>query len=375
MPKSSFSSYYDDWKVTKDEEHIHGFGGRVDGVQETSMFAIIRRSLSPILIALLLLPTLQANAQADSCSSYDAWIWAQTVYETDPGAFAGLDPDGNGIACENLAIGGFAPVLWTDEIPASAVPATVSTIIDGDTFDVIIDGQTDRIRMYHIDTPETSNLGGGLQCGGNEASQYLAFVLGFAPGGTVYLEYDQTQRDRFDRRLAYVWYQIGDDVYLVNEVMVRNGWAESDTYKPDDKYKEQLDAAEQFSIQKVLGVRLLCGKFGQPVGSAPSGQQLREAQQRQPNQGQFANIMSREQIEAQKSAPPPTAVPVVQQPAPAPAQATGDCDPAYPTVCIAPVWKVGDLNCKDVPYRRFQVNQPDPHNFDGDFDGVGCESG
>lgn len=50
----------------------------------------------------------------------------------------------------------------------------------------------------------------------------------------------------------------------------------------------------------------------------------------------------------------------------------GGCDPAYPGVCIpsAPP----DLDCKDVPYRRFQVLAPDPHNFDRDDDGIGCES-
>lgn len=26
------------------------------------------------------------------------------------------------------------------------------------------------------------------------------------------------------------------------------------------------------------------------------------------------------------------------------------------------------------PYRRFTVRPPDPHNFDGDHNGIGCES-
>lgn len=331
--------------------------------------------LMVVIIAVASVATSQpAQAQSVTCADFDAWVWAQTVYESDPEAHAALDPDGNGIACEDLTVNGFAPVLWTDSIPESAVPAQVSSITDGDTFKILINGEEDTVRMYHIDTPETTNFGGGMQCGGNEATDFLTYVLSFAPDGIVYLEYDQTERDRFDRRLAYVWYQVGDDVYLVNEVMVRNGWAESDTFKPDDKYKEQLDTAEQFSIQKVLGVRLQCGRFGQEVGAAPSGQQLREAQQRQPNQGQFEGIVSREAQEAQQSAPP-TEVPQVQQPAAAPAQTSGNCDPAYPTVCIPPLSHGGDLNCGDISHRRFTVLPPDPHNFDGDFDGVGCESG
>lgn len=53
--------------------------------------------------------------------------------------------------------------------------------------------------------------------------------------------------------------------------------------------------------------------------------------------------------------------------------AGGECDPSYPLVCIFPLSAVGDLDCSDIPYRGFTVRDPDPHFFDGDFDGVGCE--
>lgn len=51
--------------------------------------------------------------------------------------------------------------------------------------------------------------------------------------------------------------------------------------------------------------------------------------------------------------------------------AGGPCDPAYPDACIPPA--PPDLDCGDVAARRFTVLPPDPHNFDGDGDGVGCE--
>ena len=50
----------------------------------------------------------------------------------------------------------------------------------------------------------------------------------------------------------------------------------------------------------------------------------------------------------------------------------GGCDPSYPTVCIPPA--PPDLDCGDVPYTNFTVRPPDPHNFDGNHNGVGCES-
>jgi micrococcal nuclease len=59
-----------------------------------------------------------------------------------------------------------------------------------------------------------------------------------------------------------------------------------------------------------------------------------------------------------------------------PTAGDGNCAASYPGVCIAP--PPPDLDCKDVPYRRFAVRwdvpDPDPHRFDGDHDGIGCES-
>jgi len=49
-----------------------------------------------------------------------------------------------------------------------------------------------------------------------------------------------------------------------------------------------------------------------------------------------------------------------------------NCDPSYPTVCIPPY--PPDLDCGEIGYSNFKVLQPDPHRFDGDKDGIGCES-
>jgi hypothetical protein len=59
---------------------------------------------------------------------------------------------------------------------------------------------------------------------------------------------------------------------------------------------------------------------------------------------------------------------VVGQPGGRPA---GACDPAYPDFCIPP--PPPDLDCPDVGTRGFAVLPPDPHHFDADHDGIGCE--
>ncbi len=69
--------------------------------------------------------------------------------------------------------------------------------------------------------------------------------------------------------------------------------------------------------------------------------------------------------------PPPTTAPPAPPPTQPPAP-SGNCDPSYPSVCI-PRYPP-DLDCGQVPHRRFQVIGADPHGFDGDNDGIGCES-
>jgi hypothetical protein len=63
-------------------------------------------------------------------------------------------------------------------------------------------------------------------------------------------------------------------------------------------------------------------------------------------------------------------------PPPRPPRPRGRCASSYPTVCIPP--PPPDLNCADIPYRNFRVlwnvPDPDPHHFDGNRDGVGCET-
>src|SRR5690606_7154937 len=70
---------------------------------------------------------------------------------------------------------------------------------------------------------------------------------------------------------------------------------------------------------------------------------------------------------------PPAAPAAPTQPPPPPAAPAGNCDPSYPGVCIPPA--PPDLDSREFPFRGFPVLQPDPHGFDRDQDGIGCESG
>src|SRR6476661_4204892 len=69
--------------------------------------------------------------------------------------------------------------------------------------------------------------------------------------------------------------------------------------------------------------------------------------------------------------PLPTTSTPTRTPIPLPVL-TPVCDPAYPDFCIPSPPPI--LACKDLTYKGFRVLPPDPHGFDGDHDGIGCET-
>ncbi len=238
----------------------------------------------------------------------------------------------------------------TDEIPAGAEPATRASATDGDTIRVFLDGADEPVRLILIDTPETNHPTIPAQCYGQEATAFLARLLSL--GGDLYLEADVSDRDRFDRLLRYAWLDFGGgEVYLVNEVMARSGYAAQSTFPPNVKYEAQIREAAAFAREHGYGLWAACQTDAD---------------------GDTNDLTGTQGIVAAPAAQP---APVQAAPAAAPAPASGECDPSYPDVCIPPLWVGGDLDCGQIAFRRFTVLPPDPHYFDGDVDGVGCESG
>ena len=64
--------------------------------------------------------------------------------------------------------------------------------------------------------------------------------------------------------------------------------------------------------------------------------------------------------------------PVVSSPPSNPEEFAQSCDESYPDVCIAPY--PPDLDCGEIGFSNFRVIDNDPHGFDRDNDGIGCES-
>jgi micrococcal nuclease len=76
---------------------------------------------------------------------------------------------------------------------------TILKVIDGDTVDIDINGNTERVRLIGVNTPETKHPTKPIECFGPEASAHLTQLL---PKGThVRIERDIEARDRYGRML------------------------------------------------------------------------------------------------------------------------------------------------------------------------------
>jgi micrococcal nuclease len=200
--------------------------------------------------------------------------------------------------------------------------ATVSYIVDGDTI-ALTSGP--HVRLVQIDTPEV----GSGECYSRRAAKDLRRIV--PAGARVVLQSDQRldSVDRYGRLLRYVFYR----GLNVNLRLVEQGDATVWFYHGDrGRYAARLLAAARRARAEKRGLWGSCRAVWNPYGPATTEPEHR---------------------------------PVGGKP-------SGNCDPSYPTVCIPP--PPPDLDCSDVKYRNFKVLAPDPHHFDGDHDGIGCET-
>lgn len=183
----------------------------------------------------------------------------------------------------------------------------VTRVIDGDTFEArglgegpVPNREVD-VRMLEINTVEEG------ECGYEAATDKLASLL----GERVTVERDQELKDQYGRWLLYVW----SGGTFVNHEMVKTGYAEAVLYEPNDKYWEEINAADTSDTYTPW---------------------------------------------------PPCHTPEPPQDEQEPAEEEAG---SYPVPPPPP-----DRDCSEIDATDFQVRPGDPHRFDRDGDGIGCES-
>ena len=135
-----------------------------------------------------------------------------------------------------------ATILAAATLAACQSQPTVTKIVDGDTLDVDRNGETVRIRLLNIDTPERG------ECLYQEATDRLTELA--PPGTRVRLEHDQEREDRYGRELAAVF---AGDVF-VNEQLAADGLARAVAYGPNHAYTTRMEAAQARARAAHLGI-------------------------------------------------------------------------------------------------------------------------
>ena len=101
-------------------------------------------------------------------------------------------------------------------------------VVDGDTIDIDVPDRrwsTTRIRLWGVDTPETSKSPHGEMYYGPEASAFTKSCVQ-NKNVRIVLAVDQT-RDKYGRLLVYVYFD--DPPRMLNEEIIRGGYGYADT--------------------------------------------------------------------------------------------------------------------------------------------------
>lgn len=240
----------------------------------------------------------------------------------------------------------------TSICPPGRVEALCTYIVDGDTIDVLIGGQTYRVRYIGIDTPETG------QCYYWEAkAENSRLVL----NQIVCLEKDISETDHYGRLLRYV--HVGG--IHVNAHLVQWGYAMVYTYPPDVKYANSFVLLQQEARNAGRGFWSACVTPTPTATQTPTRTTTPTATctpTRTPT-GTATHTPTRTPTKTPTKTP--TQTPTQQPP---------------PPVCEC----YGNLyNCSDFATQRqaqacfdhcWALGYGDVHRLDADGDGIACES-
>jgi micrococcal nuclease len=203
---------------------------------------------------------------------------------------------------------------YINSIPIDNLDGIVTSIIDGDTLGIITDeGDAVTIRLALVDAPETNELGY------KEAKDFISKRCLRQPAT---IDPDNNQDLSYGRLVALVYC----DGLNINEAVIASGFA--------DIYRSFCAISE----------------FGKSAWAQNYGCDAENVELPNSRISQEPDVGGDDEEE----------------------KISTSCDSAYSGVCIPP--PPPDLDCKDISDKNFNVRSPDPHNFDGDSDGIGCET-
>ncbi|MBR6901372.1 MAG: thermonuclease family protein [Synergistaceae bacterium] len=146
----------------------------------------------------------------------------------------------------------------TTQDTSGLIHGLVARVVDGDTAVIRVNGEDRRVRFLGVDTPETVHPKKGVQPYGKEASNFTKETLN---GRSVWLEYDKSSQDRYNRHLAYIWLTkpeaINNDTIrrdMFNAKLLAGGYAKVLIIKPNDRYEKIFYEIQNEAKKSKLGM-------------------------------------------------------------------------------------------------------------------------
>ena len=153
------------------------------------------------------------------------------------------------------------PEPATTEMTLDSEWLTVKCVIDGNTLE-LEDGEI--VRLIGVDTPKTKDPRKPVQYFNKEAAEFTRRMV---EGKKVYLEYDQTKKDKYGRTLAYVHKMVTlgilssshepspriQEEVVLNEEIIRRGYGHAYTKYPF-KHMEKYKALEKEAREAKIGM-------------------------------------------------------------------------------------------------------------------------
>ena len=139
---------------------------------------------------------------------------------------------------------------------------TVTRIIDGDVIQIIYGGVEKRVRLIGIDAPESridrealkeANVSEhDIEAIVEMGAKAKAYVNGLIKRGNfITIEFDVKEMDRYGRLLCYVYLSNGK---MLNEEIVRAGYANAKSIPPNVKYKDRFLNAFKYAKESERGL-------------------------------------------------------------------------------------------------------------------------
>ena len=163
--------------------------------------------------------------------------------------------------CLSLLAGCGSAVVEVGDDVEGLERAEVVRVVDGDTLQVRIDGEKEKVRLIGINCPESvANDERRNTAEGVDASDYTKSLV--REGDIVWLQMDYNDTDQYGRLLRYVWIEKPsslndpDEVAdkMLNAILVRDGYADARRYDEDTRYAYVFEDLEDEAVAHDRGV-------------------------------------------------------------------------------------------------------------------------